>query len=143
MFDVIRAYAMAKECHEKQKDQAGKKYIKHPLYVARHVKGRKAKVVALLHDVVEDSYMSVNVIREAFGDDVANAVELLTHDKKKSYMEYIFAIKENALARKVKIQDLIHNINLCRLKRVYLDDAKRTAKYAWALEELLKDEPRC
>lgn len=142
MFDVIRAYVMARGCHEKQKDRAGKKYINHPVYVAKHVKGKKAKVVALLHDVVEDSYMSVGEIKRCFGEDVGNAVQVLTHDKKKTYMEYIFAVKSNPLARKVKIQDLIHNLNLCRLKQVGLADAKRASKYAWALEELIRDEPR-
>lgn len=137
MFNVIRAYMIAKEAHKGQKDKAGEDYIKHPVYVAKHVKGRDAKVVALLHDVVEDTDKTIDFIRGNFGDKIAEAVSLLTHDKSVPYAEYVLSIKANDLARKVKIQDLRHNMNLCRLKEVTVDDARRVKKYACALEELL------
>lgn len=143
MFNVIRAYMIAKEAHKGQKDKSGKDYIKHPVYVAKHVKGRDAKAVALLHDVVEDTDIGVEFISHNFSTKVTEAVRLLTHDKSKPYAEYVKDIKANKLARQVKIQDLMHNMDLTRLKVVGVEDVKRVQKYAKALEELIQpDETR-
>lgn len=138
MTKLLKALLVAYLAHYGQKDKAGKSYIKHPIYVARKVKGRDAKIVALLHDTVEDTCITDEYIRNIFGDKIADAVKALTHDKSIPYAEYLQTVKKNELARKVKIYDLQHNMQLERLKVITIKDIDRVSKYSAALEELLK-----
>lgn len=139
MFDVLRAYLIARKAHKGQKDRAGVAYIKHPVYVARHVKGKEAKIVALLHDVVEDTPVSLEYLSTVFDKNIIKAVKTLTRNRSMTYRDYILEVKKNKLARQVKIQDLMHNMKISRLKTVTMHDARRFQKYACALEELLKN----
>lgn len=138
MFDVVKAYLLAKRAHRGQKDKAGRDYIRHPVYVAKHVKGRDAKTVALLHDVVEDTGITIEYIEKHFKPTVAEAVKTLTHDKSIDYSSYVSNIKRNTLATRVKVQDLLHNMNLKRLKVITVKDVERIEKYSKALQELMK-----
>jgi len=106
MCKILKAYCIAKKAHKGQKDKGGKPYIKHPVYVAKRVKGRDAKIVALLHDTIEDTSVTYDYIKSVFGDRIAESVKVLTKDKTISYEEYIALIKQNDLARRVKIEDL-------------------------------------
>ena len=137
MDDLLRmAEVFASEKHKGQVDRAGKEYILHPKAVADSVEGVKEKIVAWLHDTVEDGGATVSEIREIFGDDVADAVSCLTHDLRVPYMEYIRGIKKNELARVVKLADLKHNMDLSRLDSVSDEDLKRVEKYKRAYEFL-------
>ena len=95
-------------------------------------------VVALLHDVVEDSDYTLEMLKEAgFGQDVVGAIALLTRTEDihtdEEYMAYIMKIKENPIARAVKIADLTHNSDMTRLSVVTDKDIMRAAKYQRAL----------
>ena len=136
MRKLFKAYCIAKKAHKGQKDKGGKPYIKHPVYVAKRVKGRDAKIVALLHDTIEDTSVTYDYIKSVFGDRIAESVKVLTKDKTISYEEYIALIKQNDLARRVKIEDLKHNMDLKRLKVVTEEDLKRVEKYKHSLEIL-------
>ena len=128
------ARAIAERAHAGQVDKAGKPYIGHPAHVAVSVEGDKAKAVAWLHDVVEDTPMTFDDLRAAgIDDEVLAALELLTHGKTVPYMEYVAAIRENDLARTVKLADLAHNSDLSRLPEVTDADLQRVEKYRQAM----------
>ena len=139
MSDLLKkADDFAAKAHSGQKDLAGSPYIDHPRTVAACVSGEKAKIVALLHDVVEDTGVSINDIRVEFGDNIAEAVRVLTRPDGVSYMDYIRGIKKNELAREVKLADLKHNMDLSRLPNVSDRDIKRVKKYKKAYDILSK-----
>ena len=134
---ITKALAIAVDAHKDQKDKAGAPYIWHPVTVALHQTTEAGVIVALLHDVVEDSHYTEDDLRKAgYSDDVLNAVHLLTHKKGVSYFDYVQAIKENETARSVKIQDLRHNSDLSRLKSITDKDIERAEKYKQALDIL-------
>ena len=140
MNDLLKkAEAFAIEKHAGQVDRAGASYIEHPRAVAGKVSGEIEKVVAMLHDVVEDTDATVEQIREMFGDEVADAVAVLTRDKGEPYMAYIRKIKGNEIARKVKMADLSHNMDVSRLPIITDADWKRVEKYKKAYELLSED----
>lgn len=127
---------MAKEAHEGQFDRGGEPYIGHPTTVASFVTDPTEKIVALLHDVVEDSHFTIVDIRREFGDEIAEAITVLTHGSDE-YAVYIAKIKANPLARAVKIADLRHNMDLSRIEHPTEVDFSRLAKYEQALRTLL------
>lgn len=128
----------ASEKHKGQVDRAGQPYIGHPKAVSKMVKGEDEKIVALLHDTVEDTDATIEEIRSKFGDRIADAVNFLTHRPGVPYMDYVKGIKGNALARKVKLADLTHNMDLSRLPEVTDEDLKRIDKYKEAYDFLVK-----
>ena len=136
------ALKIATDAHKGQVDKAGVEYINHPLKVASLVYNEKEKIVALLHDTIEDTYITEqHLIDYGFSNEIIEAVKVLTHSKDVPYMDYIQKIKGNKLARKVKIADLTHNSDLTRLKNITEKDRKRCEKYKKALmylSEILK-----
>ena len=127
---LSRAIILATELHEGQVDKGGNPYILHPLRVMTNVKSLEGKIVAVLHDTIEDTDITVeDLISKGFTDDVVEAVELLSKPKQEDYIKYIKRIKENPLAREVKIADLQDNMDLSRLKEITEKDLKRVAKY--------------
>ena len=136
---VRRAYETALTAHRGQVDKAGVEYINHPLTVAANVgENISAVIVALLHDVAEDTAITVDELREKIPltDTEVHALELLTHDEKIPYLEYVTRIKANELARTVKIADLRHNSDLTRIKNPAPKDFARVEKYRAALKIL-------
>ena len=80
-YEMIKtALSIAREAHKGQKDKAGEDYIFHPVTVALLCDGAKAKAVALLHDTIEDTDVTYEEIKEALGEEIADAVKLLTQD---------------------------------------------------------------
>ncbi len=131
------AHDIAKKAHEGQIDKAGADYIKHPETVASFVDTPEEKAAAFLHDTIEDTNITVAHLREAgIPSRVIEAVKLLTHNKKQDYFEYLATVKENPIAKVVKLADLKHNSDLSRLKRITDTDRKRLAKYKKAIEYL-------
>lgn len=139
MFDILRALNIARKAHRGQKDKAGKPYILHPVRVALGVKGKKAKVIALLHDVLEDSDKYRIEDLSFLDEKQREALLLLTHDKEVPYFEYVEKIKSNPLAKAVKLSDLKQNSNLKRLRTVTEKDRTRVEKYKKAIS-ILKGE---
>lgn len=128
------ALKIATEAHKGQVDKAGIPYINHPLTVASLVDTEEEKIVALLHDTIEDTNITEqDLIDYGFPNEIVEAVKLLTHNKNVPYMDYVAKIKDNELARKVKIADLTHNSDLSRLKEITEKDKKRYEKYQKAL----------
>ena len=109
------AYAIALVAHKGQVDKAGVDYINHPLTVASKCKSEKAKIVALLHDVVEDTKVTLDDLRLFFDDEIVDAIDLLTHREGDAYVTYLSRIKNNEIARIVKLADLENNMDLSRL----------------------------
>lgn len=130
------AFTLAKLSHNFQKDKSGEDYIFHPIMVALQCDSTKAKVVALLHDVVEDTDTTIEEIYDKFGQEIGDAVKLLTHPKGMDYLEYVEEVKKNDLAREVKIADLTHNSDLSRLREIGEKDRRRAEKYQKVLEIL-------
>lgn len=133
--------SFAKVVHKGQVDKAGADYINHPMRVASRMKADEERVVAWLHDVVEDCEMiDVKDIRKVFGKETAKAVDAITHRKGESWSGYLCRVKKNKVARKVKISDLIDNSNLSRLPVVTEKDVERQAKYNRALVFLMETD---
>lgn len=132
-----KAMQLAYLAHHGQLDRSGVPYIFHPLHLAEQMQTESEIVAALLHDVVEDTAVSLADLQQAgFSPEVIDAVRLLTHDKCVPYMDYINALKENPIARVVKLADLKHNSDLTRLKDHSDKTRERLEKYAVALKML-------
>ncbi len=123
------AFEIAQEAHKNQYDLAGEPYIYHPLTVSTMVSRPKEKIVAILHDVFEDSNVSKFDIKGMFSKDILDALDLLTRKPNEDYFYYIKRLASNELARNVKIADLKHNMDMTRLKTITDNDIVRLQKY--------------
>lgn len=132
------ASKIAYKAHEGQTDKAGVPYIFHPIHIAEQMDSEESCVVALLHDVIEDSDITLEILSKYFNDDIITALRLLTKKENDDYVMYIKRVKTNKLATKVKIKDLEHNRDLTRLDEVTDKDRKRSLKY-WEAIRYLED----
>lgn len=129
-----KALKICFNAHKDQIDKTGLPYVFHPFHLAEQMDTEDAVCVALLHDTVEDTDISFeDLINEGFNDNIINALKLLTHNDDTPYLEYVARIKENPLARKVKLADLRHNSDLTRLD---LTVDKIPPKYSLYLEAI-------
>lgn len=133
-----KAMRIAYEAHHGQVDKSGVPYIYHPIHLAEQMQTEEECIVALLHDVVEDTEITFEQLEKEFSDTVIQALKLLTHDKSTDYMEYVRNLKHNPIARKVKLADLRHNSDVTRMKEMTKKDVKRQEKYLNAIEFLSK-----
>ena len=122
--------------HKGQTDKAGQPYYLHPESVAAQVNEPNEKIVALLHDVLEDTDFPISVLEALFGGDVMEALKLLNHDKSVPYLDYVKELCKNNFARAVKIADLKHNMDLSRIPEPTEKDYARVEKYKKALKFL-------
>lgn len=122
------------EAHRKQKDKSGIPYVFHPIHLAEQMETEETIIVALLHDVVEDSDYTIEDLRKkGFSDAVLEAISLMTHADGVNYMDYVRPIKNNPIARVVKLADLRHNSDLTRLEVVDEKALKRRNTYQEAI----------
>ena len=128
MDKVKLAYAISLVAHKGQKDKVGVDYFNHPLTVSSFLDEEDEKVVGLLHDVVEDTLVTLDDLRLFFSDEIVEAINLLTHKEEDSYMDYLAKIKENKLAKAVKLADLRHNMDMSRFENPTLKDYERLEK---------------
>ena len=136
-----KALGIALIAHAGQKDKAGAPYILHPLRLMLAAAEPDAQVAALLHDVLEDSEITLNDLTQAgIPDHICNTVETLTRQLDETYEEFIERIAGDELARRVKILDIQDNLNLQRLKSVKKADLIRVNDYHRALQYLLQVE---
>lgn len=126
---VYEAMNLCFKAHLNQYDKSGAPYVFHPFYLASKLDKEDEVVVALLHDVLEDS----DYLIDHFPSHIIEAVKCMTHLDGEDYFTYIYRIKENELAKRVKIEDLKHNSDLSRLLEVTDKDLKRVQKYQKAL----------
>ncbi len=135
--DVTTAKAWAVRWHEGQRDKAGQPYVTHPERVAGRLSSPEEQVVAWLHDTVEDTGLTLREIENAFGPETAAAVDAVSRRPGEDWEDYLRRVKQNEVARKVKISDLIDNSNLSRIPAVTLRDVDRQLKYNQALRYLM------
>ena len=136
-FQSEKAYEIAKKAHLGQVDKAGEAYIKHPEKVASFVKTDEEKAVAYLHDVIEDTELTLEDLYEyGLSKEVIEAVDIITKKRGEDYQSYLNLVKKNKLARAVKLADLRHNSDLTRLTKVTEKDIKRKEKYQKAIDFL-------
>ena len=129
-----KALKLCFDVHKEQVDKSGLPYVFHPFHLAEQMETEDTTIVALLHDVVEDSELTLDDLRQmGFGDAVIAALALLTHDPAVEYMDYVRAIKDNPIARAVKLADLRHNSDLTRLDTVDEKALTRREKYIKAM----------
>lgn len=130
------ASKIAYKAHEGQADKAGVPYIFHPIHIAEQMDTEESCIVALLHDVVEDSDITIDYLSKYFSEEVMAALKILTKNENDDYVEYIKRVKTNKLATKVKLKDLKHNSDLTRLDIVTDEDRERSTKYINAIRYL-------
>lgn len=132
-----KALKLLFEKHKNQVDKAGIPYVFHPFHVAECMDDEDSTVVALLHDIVEDTDITFEDLKNmGFNDNVIEALKLLTHTWSVNYFDYIKNISQNDIATKVKLADLSHNSDLTRLDNVTKRDIKRVEKYKKCIEYL-------
>lgn len=136
-----KAITVAYNAHQGQLDRAGLPYILHPLHVAEQMKDEDTCVVALLHDVIEDTDLTLENLREyGFTEAQIEGVRVMTREEDEDYFEYIRSVKTNPLALAVKLEDLKHNSDVTRIIEITDKDLQRIEKYKKAMEILLSDE---
>jgi len=136
-----KAIRIAYNAHQGQWDKSGIPYIFHPYHLAEQMDTEETVITALLHDVMEDTPVTLEELRDAgFSEEVLTALVLLTHDRDVPYMDYIQALKGNHIARKVKLADLRHNSDVSRLLEVDTWMREHLIKYRKALEYLEAEE---
>ena len=128
---LAKAISIAAEAFEKKLDKSGEPYILHLLYVMNKQTTVTTKIIAVLHDLIEDTDWDFKDLeRKGFGISVIHPLRLLTHDPvQRTYEQYIQAISTNDDARAVKLADLEHNTQVTRLKGLTKSDFARMEKY--------------
>ena len=132
-----KALKLCFDAHKKQLDKSGMPYVFHPFHLAEQMKTEETTIVALLHDVVEDTDYTIEDLKQmGFEETVIQAISLLTHDDAVEYMDYVLAIKQNPIAKAVKLADLRHNSDLSRLDVIDEKALARREKYLKAIKLL-------
>ena len=115
MATLEKAIELAARFHAGQRDKEGACYVLHPLRAMSRVTGDQAMIVAVLHDTIEDTKLTEADLRAAgFGDEILDALRLVTHLRKVPYADYVVALATNPIARQVKLADLADNTRLDR-----------------------------
>ena len=136
--NLERAIQIAVDAHAGAKDRGGKAYILHPISVMMRCKTDEEKIVAILHDVVEDTDWTFEALREeGFTETIIEALKTVTkHSDDEDYDEFIQRSLKNESGRKVKIADLRENLDVTRIGELTDKDIERINKYKRALKTL-------
>lgn len=139
--DTKKAMRLMFEAHRDAVDKSGIPYVFHPFHVAEQMNDETSAIVALLHDVVEDTDYTPDDLREmVFSNEVCDALDYLTHREGVPYMDYVRRIKENPVAVRVKLADLAHNSDRTRFDHMTESDYRREEKYRKAAAILRGEE---
>ena len=132
-----KALKLCFEAHKEQVDKTGLPYVFHPFHLAEQMDDEASTVCALLHDVIEDTPITLaDLEKMGFPTEVLEALSLLTHDENVPYMDYVRSISANPIATRVKIADLTHNSDGTRLDTIDEWAERRNEKYREALRIL-------
>lgn len=132
------AIKIAYQVHEGQLDKAGKPYISHPLTVMAQMDTVECQIVAVLHDAIEDSDLTVEDLkRRGFPEVITDAIAAITKFDGELYEDYLLRVISNAIAIKVKIADVTHNMDISRIANPTDRDFIRLEKYKKVLEQLM------
>ncbi len=135
------ALAIAMKAHQGQKDKAGTPYIFHPIRVAERCHTTEEKIVALLHDVIEDTSVTPEFLLEkGFSQEIVEGVLSVTRKAGETYEEFVVRASHNKIGKQVKIHDLEDNMDIRRLKTITDEDKQRLEKYLKAYRFLTKSE---
>lgn len=136
-----RAIEIAASAHAGQVDKAGQPYILHPLRLMFAVKSMHERMAAVLHDVVEDTEVTIDVLRsEGFPTEVLDAVLALTKTKGESRIAAAMRAAQNSVARAVKLADVRDNMDLSRIMQPTEKDFARLKEYEQVLALLLSND---
>lgn len=134
-----RALVIAAEAHTGMKDKGGAPYILHPLRLMQQMSTTEEQIVALLHDVVEDSPWTLDALRaEGFSEEVVAAVDSLTRREGETYDDFIKRGATNPLARRVKLADIEDNMDIRRLGEIGEKELERFKRYQRARKVILE-----
>jgi (p)ppGpp synthase/HD superfamily hydrolase len=132
-----RAIAIAATAHAGQVDKGGAPYILHPLKVMLRMTTLEERIVAVLHDVVEDCGVSLDDLRkEGFSEEVLSAIESVTKVPGESYEDFVDRAAQNPIGRAVKLADLEENSDISRIASPGWEDLERIEKYRRAIARL-------
>ena len=135
------ALELAVEKHKNQTDKAGNPYILHPLHVMENVNSKEGKIVAILHDIIEDTDVTEDyLLKIGLSKRIVDAVVALTRSEDIDYQEYIKNLSSNPLAKEVKLADLEHNMDLKRLPTLEEKALERNRKYQIAYHYLINNK---
>lgn len=132
--NLEQAISIAVEAHRGSVDKSGVPYILHPLRLMSRMTTDAERMIAVLHDVVEDTNWTLDALRaEGFSEDILSALDCLTRREGETYEAFIARASANPLARRVKIADLEDNMDIRRLSRLADKDVGRLRRYlqAW------------
>ncbi len=129
------AIKLASYYHNGQRDKNNEIYILHPLRIMFQMDTYKEKIVAVLHDIIEDTECTIDILREnGFSEEIITALKAITRKEDEQYIQYIYRVEKNSIASNVKIKDLVDN-----LSRKGADVSLRY-RYMQALSILCKEE---
>lgn len=129
-----KALQISFNVHKDQFDKSGMPYVYHPFHLAEQMDDEYSTCVALLHDVVEDTDITLDEIKSfGFPDEVIEELALMTHSDDVLYLDCVRAMKDNTLTRRIKLADLAHNSDLSRLDKVDENAIQRVNKYKQAI----------
>jgi (p)ppGpp synthase/HD superfamily hydrolase len=132
-----KALTISFTAHKDQVDKSGMPYVFHPFHLAEQMTDEDTTVVALLHDVVEDTDYTLEDLKNmGFAPQVLEALALMTHTEDVPYLDYVARIRENPIAKAVKLADIAHNSDSTRLDPNDPRIGRWQAKYAAALRVL-------
>ena len=131
-----RAIELATAAHAGQTDRAGVPYITHPLRVMEACNTIEEKIAAVLHDVVEDTAVTLDDLAKQFPPEIVEAVRCLTHLPEDTYEEYVEQIATNPISVQVKLRDLTDNMDVRRLTAIGEPDVERLRRYLKAYKRL-------
>ena len=143
MSTLERAIVIAAKAHEGQFDKGGAPYILHPLHVMLNFSTNEERITAVLHDVVEDSRITLENLRsEGFSESIIEAIDAVTIRLGEAYESFVQRAASNPIGRKVKLADLQHNCDLSRIPNPTASDYERSKKYSLAIETILNIEDK-
>ena len=132
-----KALSLCFSAHKDQLDKSGLPYVFHPFHLPEQMTDEDTTIVALLHDVIEDTEHTLDDLRRfGFNENVISAIALMTHDDDVPYMDYVRNIAKDPIAKKVKLADLRHNSDMSRLDMITQKDIERAEKYKAAIKIL-------
>lgn len=137
-----RALEIALCAHRGQRDKAGNPYILHPLWVMMRQYNEADRVCAVLHDVVEDTPVTLDDLRQSFPEGIVRTIDCLTRRPCEEYERYIGRVLTDRRACRIKLDDLAHNMDLNRIPGLSVRDLKRHDRYEWARSRILAELER-
>ena len=131
------AIKIVEKAHTGQIDKAGKPYILHPLTVMAQMEDVESKIVAVLHDAIEDSDLTLTELsQQGFPELIIEAIAAITKLDGELYDDYLLRVMGNTIACKVKIADVSHNMDISRIANPTVKDFQRLEKYQKVLKQL-------